>query len=193
MAVVAGSAAQIGALNALIARDGTTAPVLVIGAGKVGQAAARALKQKALVVHALDRDEKALATLAPDVDAVYAGDAADRETIERAGIGRAASVLLTTNDDAMNIYLAVLLPQAQSRPADREPHHARAQRRGHSPRRRRFRAQLHVARDRQHHVARQRRRHCDAGRRGQAVRGPRAALFGGAAAFEDRHRFTDRV
>lgn len=105
--VVAGSAGQIGALNTLIARAGTTAPVLVIGAGKVGQAAARALKQKALVVYALDHDEKSLATLTPFVDAVYAGDAADRETIQRAGIGRAASVLLTTNDDAMNIYLAV--------------------------------------------------------------------------------------
>ena len=105
--VVAGSTAQIGALNTLVARAGTTVPVLVIGAGKVGQAAARALKQKALIVHALDHDDKSLATLAPVVDAVYAGDAADRETIERAGIGRAASVLLTTNDDAMNIYLAV--------------------------------------------------------------------------------------
>jgi Trk K+ transport system NAD-binding subunit len=107
VAVVAGSAGQIRALNTLIAGNGTTAPVLVIGAGKVGQAAARALKQKALVVYALDRDQQALATLAPQLDAVYAGDAADRETIERAGIGRAASVLLTTNDDAMNIYLAV--------------------------------------------------------------------------------------
>ena len=105
--VVAGSPAQIRALDALIAREGTPAPVLVIGAGKVGQAAARALKQKALVVNALDRDEKSLETLAPIVDAVYAGDAADRDTIERAGIGRAATVLLTTNDDAMNIYLAV--------------------------------------------------------------------------------------
>ena len=36
------------------------------------------------------------------------GDAADRELIERAGIGSVASVLLTTNDDAMNLYLAVL-------------------------------------------------------------------------------------
>ncbi len=107
VAVVAGSETQIRALNALIAREDTSAPVLVIGAGKVGQAAARALKQKALVVYALDRDEKALEILAPDVDAVHAGDAADRQTIERAGIGRAASVLLTTNDDAMNIYLAV--------------------------------------------------------------------------------------
>jgi voltage-gated potassium channel len=105
--VVAGSATQIRSLNSLIAREDTTAPVLVIGAGKVGQAAARALKQKALVVYALDRDEKALEILAVDVDAVHAGDAADRQTIERAGIARAASVLLTTNDDAMNIYLAV--------------------------------------------------------------------------------------
>ena len=107
VAVVAGSAAQVGALNALITGEGTTAPVLVIGAGKVGQAAARALKQKALVVYVLDRDQRALDTLAPEVDAIYAGDAADRQTIEGAGIGRVASVLLTTNDDAMNIYLAV--------------------------------------------------------------------------------------
>jgi Trk K+ transport system NAD-binding subunit len=107
VAVVAGSAAQIRALNSLIAREGTAAPVLVIGAGKVGQAAARALKQKGAIVYALDRDEKGLQAISSEVDAVYAGDAADRETIERAGIGRAASVLLTTNDDAVNIYLAV--------------------------------------------------------------------------------------
>jgi voltage-gated potassium channel Kch len=36
-----------------------------------------------------------------------AADASDRDLIERAGISRVASVLLTTNDDAMNIYLAV--------------------------------------------------------------------------------------
>ena len=107
VAVVAGTAAQIRALDQLIARDDPPAPVLVIGAGKVGQAAALALKQKRLVVSVLDRDEKALATLAPHVDEIHAGDGADRHTIERAGIGRAASVLLTTNDDAMNIYLAV--------------------------------------------------------------------------------------
>ncbi len=107
VAVVAGTSEQIAALNRLIGREGTTAPVLVIGAGKVGQAAARALKQKSVTVYALDRDERALAAMARDVDEIHAGDAADRETIERAGIARAASVLLTTNDDAMNIYLAV--------------------------------------------------------------------------------------
>ena len=105
--VVAGTAPQIGALDALIARDPTTAPVLVIGAGKVGQAAARALARKGLEIHVLDRDGRALAALAPDVHAVHEGDAADRDLIERAGIRSVASVLLTTNDDAVNIYLAV--------------------------------------------------------------------------------------
>ena len=37
----------------------------------------------------------------------FTGDAADRKNIERAGVHQASSVLLTTNDDAMNIYLAV--------------------------------------------------------------------------------------
>jgi Trk K+ transport system NAD-binding subunit len=45
-----------------------------------------------LVVYALDHDEKSLATLAPSSTRSIAGDAADRETIQRAGIGRAASV-----------------------------------------------------------------------------------------------------
>ena len=105
--VVAGTAEQISALNALLTSEETVSPVLVIGAGKVGQAAARALKRKGVAVYALDRDVKALQMLAPDVDAIFEGDASDRETIERAGIGRVASVLLTTNDDAMNVYLAV--------------------------------------------------------------------------------------
>ena len=45
--------------------------------------------------------------MANHVDAIFAGDAADRRLLERAGILVARSVLLTTNDDAVNIYLAV--------------------------------------------------------------------------------------
>jgi Trk K+ transport system NAD-binding subunit len=105
--VVAGSEPQLAALTELLPRHREQAPVLVIGAGKVGQAAARALKRKGIVVYAIDREGRALDALAGEVDAVFPGDAADRELIERAGIGRVASVLLTTNDDAMNIYLAV--------------------------------------------------------------------------------------
>jgi voltage-gated potassium channel len=106
--VVAGTAAQIARLNAMLPPGvDTPPPVLVIGAGKVGHAAARALKRKGLRVHAIDRTEAALAPIAPQVDAVFAGDAADRRLLDRAGIFEARSVLLTTNDDAVNIYLAV--------------------------------------------------------------------------------------
>jgi voltage-gated potassium channel len=106
--VVTGTTDQIRVLNDLLPSDGTPAPpVLVIGAGKVGHAAARALRRKGLAVHAIDRSEEALRPLVPDVTAVFAGDAADRRLLERSGLLRAQSVLLTTNDDAMNIYLAV--------------------------------------------------------------------------------------
>jgi voltage-gated potassium channel len=106
--VVAGSASQIAALNTLMPRtEGPLPPVLIIGAGKVGQAAAGALTRKGIDVRAIDRTEAALESLRDTGATLVAGDAADRRVLERAGIQRASSVLLTTNDDAMNIYLAV--------------------------------------------------------------------------------------
>ena len=106
--VVAGHAGQVARLNALLRSERPAyGPVIVIGAGKVGQAAARALQRKELTVHAIDRSAAALATLVPFTDARFAGEAADRDVLEKAGIHQSPSVLLTTNDDAMNIYLAV--------------------------------------------------------------------------------------
>ena len=106
--VTAGTAPQIAALNALLPKgEGPLPPVMVIGAGKVGQAAAQALKRRGLPVHAIDRTDAALAPVRSVVDAAFAGDAADRNVLERAGILDAQSVVLTTNDDAMNIYLTV--------------------------------------------------------------------------------------
>jgi Trk K+ transport system NAD-binding subunit len=106
--VIAGSADQIAAVNRLLpAADASSALVLVIGAGKVGQAASRALNRKGLIVHGVDRDAASLSTLAGAAHRVFEGDAADRQVLESAGIRIASSVLLTTNDDAMNIYLAV--------------------------------------------------------------------------------------
>ena len=106
--VVAGMPAQIATLNGRLPKgDGTPRPVIVVGAGKVGHAAALSLKRKGLRVHVIDRSEAALAPISRDVDAVFAGDAADRDLLGEAGILAARSLLLTTNDDAMNIYLAV--------------------------------------------------------------------------------------
>ena len=106
--VVAGTESQIAALNALTPGDNERPPpVLIIGAGKVGHAAARALRRKGAEVHAIDRSEAGLEPLHGDGVELFRGDAADRHLLDQAGIHRVSSVLLTTNDDAMNIYLAV--------------------------------------------------------------------------------------
>ena len=105
--VLAGTAAQIATFNETLPSERHSPAVLVIGAGKVGEAATRHLKAKGVTVYAIDREERAVSAVAGVADETFTGDAADRMTIERAGISRVASVLLTTNDDAMNIYLAV--------------------------------------------------------------------------------------
>jgi Trk K+ transport system NAD-binding subunit len=106
--VLVGTETQIGVLNQLLPDvEAAHDLVLVIGFGKVGQAAARALKRKQIPVHVLDRHEQALAWHKDLADALFVGDAADREVLQRAGLECASTVLLTTNDDAMNIYLAV--------------------------------------------------------------------------------------
>lgn len=105
--VVIGTEAQIEALNErLVIYDVSEDPVLVIGGGVVGRAAAQALKRRGVPVHIVERKpelcEKAEATCSE----VFQGDAADYDLLKRAGIEAAPSVLLTTGDDAMNIYLA---------------------------------------------------------------------------------------
>ena len=106
--VVVGTPKQMSELSGLLqlphAHD---EPILVIGGGKVGRAATRALKRKGIPVHVLERDERTHTKLAGICDQHFVGDAADREALMRAGLQNAPSVLLTTNDDAMNVYLAV--------------------------------------------------------------------------------------
>jgi len=106
--VVAGAAPQIRALDGILTRpQQLEPPVLVIGAGNVGEAATAALTRKGVIVHAIDRSAEALELVREHATEVFVGDAAHRRVLERAGIHRASSVLLTTNNDAMNIYLAV--------------------------------------------------------------------------------------
>lgn len=108
--VVAGTVAQVDALNRRLEAGRTPVdggPVLVIGAGRVGYAAAAALKRDGIRTHVVEKNSRALATLAPVADVLVDGDAADREVLARAGLADASSVVLTTNEDAMNIYLAV--------------------------------------------------------------------------------------
>jgi Trk K+ transport system NAD-binding subunit len=106
--VVVGTAEQITALNRLVEPfDVNPSPVLLIGGGKVGQAAAQALKRRGVPVHLVEHDAAVAARSEPLVDRVFFGEAADRDVLAQAGIEQTPSVLLTTNDDAMNIYLCI--------------------------------------------------------------------------------------
>ncbi len=105
--VVVGSAEAIARLNEfLVIYDCNTNPVVVIGGGEVGRAVVRALSERGIPVHAVERDEGVAAELEPFVDRLVVGDAADRRIMDEVGIEEAPSVVLTTNDDATNIYLA---------------------------------------------------------------------------------------
>ena len=106
--VGAGAPAHLTALDSLLeTTPHSEAPVIVIGAGTVGSAATHALKRKGVPVHVLERDPQARKRLTGVADQVFAGDANDREALTKAGLEDAPSVLLTTNDDAVNVYLAV--------------------------------------------------------------------------------------
>jgi Trk K+ transport system NAD-binding subunit len=106
--VVLGSESQIRELEALFAiYCWDENPVLVVGGGIIGRAAAAATKRRGVPIHLLEQDPAFEPMLAGLADRVFIGDAADRETIMRAGLAEAPSVVLTTNDDAVNIYLAV--------------------------------------------------------------------------------------
>ncbi len=106
--VVAGTEAQIERLDELLViYDTNYNPVLVIGGGKVGRAATRALKARGLSVHMIEKKPELRDRIGDLPDRLFIGDAAHRALLMEAGLEEAPSVLLTTNDDAMNIYLAV--------------------------------------------------------------------------------------
>jgi Trk K+ transport system NAD-binding subunit len=106
--VVVGTDDQIGALDELLViYDTNENPVLVVGGGKVGRAAARVLKRQGIAVHLIEKNAAMRERIGDAADKVFIGDAADRDVLEAAGLSGAPSVLLTTHDDAINIYLAV--------------------------------------------------------------------------------------
>jgi voltage-gated potassium channel len=108
VAVVVGIQEQIDELNAMfVIYKHNENPVVVIGGGKVGRAALRTLKSHATAVNIVEEDPKLEPYLSTLADRVVLGDAADRDVLQRAGLDTAPSVLLTTHDDAINIYLAV--------------------------------------------------------------------------------------
>ena len=104
--VLVGTEEQLKSLGDDIAGiDSGTSPVLVIGGGRVGIAAVNRLKELGNKVHMVEKDPLLKDRLASVCDHVYIGDAAEYTVMFQAGIMNAAAVVITTNDDAVNIYL----------------------------------------------------------------------------------------
>jgi len=103
--LLAGTREQFEVYNALFCiYHQSMAPVVIIGAGRVGRAAARALET-------LDTDYRVV-DLKPERgrgfgEKFVCGSAADFHTLERAGIEHAPAVIVTTHEDDMNIYLTI--------------------------------------------------------------------------------------
>ncbi len=105
--VVAGTREQMEGFNrALLIEPAVKAAgsVLVLGGGRVGLAAARALHDRGVDVVIVDK--RNIASQAPGIR-VQVGDAADLITLKAAGVDTAPSIIITTHDDDINIYLTI--------------------------------------------------------------------------------------
>jgi Trk K+ transport system NAD-binding subunit len=103
-----GNVDQVEALNGYLG-DGMSdgGRVLVIGGGRVGCEVARALKGRGASVRVVERDPSLRENIEEVTDDIVIGDAADHRVIRRVGIQEAASVVLTSHEDAVNTFLAV--------------------------------------------------------------------------------------
>lgn len=106
IAVVIGTSEQLATLDRLLDRyELNPNPVLVIGGGRVGTAAIRELQRRHIPVHVVEQDPDLCRRLESRCKAVFRGDAADYDLFTEAGILDTPSVILTTADDATNVYL----------------------------------------------------------------------------------------
>ena len=78
-------------------------PVVIIGGGGVGSATVRALRDRGLDYRVVER----LPERVRDADKYIVGNAAELDVIKEAGISKAPTVIITTHDDDMNVYLTV--------------------------------------------------------------------------------------
>jgi voltage-gated potassium channel len=108
--VLAGSAEQLKQYDKIFSiyrvYHTTDAPVLILGGGRVGHAAVQILEERQIVYKVVEKNSRLIKN-----DKYVQGNAADLETLNRAGIQKAPSVIITTHDDSMNIYLAIYCRQ----------------------------------------------------------------------------------
>ncbi len=83
----------------------TTDPVLIVGSGRVGDTIAERFKERGSPYLVIEKNPKRL----QDERHYVLGDAADIRTLQKAWVEKAPAALITTHDDAINIYLTKYL------------------------------------------------------------------------------------
>lgn len=115
--VLAGSRAQLDSYDRLVdAQRRTTenrGPVLVLGGGRVGMSVARTLAGRGIDYRIVEKKAPKIA----DDERLIVGSAADLDVLIQAGIQDTPSIIITTHDDDLNIFLTIycrrLRPDAQ--------------------------------------------------------------------------------
>lgn len=79
------------------------APVLILGGGRVGRASAAALRERGIDYRIVEKDPSRV----KDPEHTVVGSAADLSCLQLAGIRDAPTTIVTTSDDATNIYLTI--------------------------------------------------------------------------------------
>lgn len=102
--VLAGTEEQLAKYDLWVQGTGElAAPVLILGGGRVGRAAADTLKKLGIAYRLIEKDP----SLILNQEEYIAGSAADLQTLERAGIYATPSIFITTHTDDLNIYLTI--------------------------------------------------------------------------------------
>lgn len=103
-----GTKEQIEKLEEMLTVENSTADaVLILGGGKVGRSAGITLKKKNLKVYMVELKETMSEKIGDIPDRLVIGDAADCENLFRAGLKEVPLVILSTNQDEVNIYLSI--------------------------------------------------------------------------------------
>ena len=102
--ILVGSLDQLAAFDELYGTEGTARDrVLVIGGGRVGRSAAYALRTAGIDCRIIEK----LPERVHDPGLYVHGDASSSDVLDEAGFAEANSVLITTHDDDLNIYLTI--------------------------------------------------------------------------------------
>jgi voltage-gated potassium channel len=102
--LLAGSRGQLDTYDELFGVDRTLSdPVIIIGGGRVGRAAGRNLEAAGLDHRIVEQQAERVR----DPERYIVGDAADLAVLKQAGIDRSPSIVITTHDDDVNVYLTI--------------------------------------------------------------------------------------